>query len=145
MWILQFLPFWIFYTILFVGVIVFASTYLIKFIPIPAIYLYKTPLQIISMFLIVIGVYMSGSIANENSWLLKVKDLEIKVAQAEAKSQEVNVKIVEKFITKTQIVREKGAEIVRYVDKEIVKYDSKCEVPKEAISVINKAAESISK
>lgn len=145
MWILQFLPFWIFYTILFVGVIVFASTYLIKFIPIPAIYLYKTPLQIISMFLIVIGVYMSGSIANENLWLLKVKDLEIKVAQAEAKSQEVNVKIVEKFITKTQIVREKGAEIVRYVDKEIVKYDSKCEVPKEAISVINKAAESISK
>lgn len=145
MWILQFLPFWIFYTILFVGVIVFASTYLIKFIPIPAIYLYKTPLQIISMFLIVIGVYMSGSIANENSWLLKVKDLEIKVAQAEAKSQEVNVKIVEKFITKTQIVREKGAEIVRYVDKEIVKYDSKCEVPKEAISAINKAAESISK
>jgi len=145
MWILQWLPFWIFYAILFVGIIGFASTYLLRFIPIPAVYMYKTPIQLVSIVFIVIGVYMSGSIANEEAWLAKVKELEVKVAQAEAKSQQVNVKIVEKVVTKTQVVRERGNDIVRYVDREVVKYDSKCEIPKEAVSAVNQAAEGVKK
>jgi hypothetical protein len=145
MWILQWLPFWIFYAILFVGIIGFSTTYLLRFIPIPAVYMYKTPIQLVSIVFIVIGVYMAGSIANEEAWLAKVKELEVKVAQAEAKSQQVNVKVVEKVVTKTQVVRERGNDIVRYVDREVVKYDSKCEVPKEAVSAINQAAEGVKK
>jgi hypothetical protein len=145
MWILQWLPFWIFDAILFVGIIGFATTYLLRFIPIPAVYMYKTPIQLVSIVFIVIGVYMAGSIANEEAWLAKVKELEVKVAQAEAKSQQVNVQVVEKVVTKTQVVRERGDDIVRYVDREVVKYDSKCEIPKEAVSAVNKAAEGVKK
>lgn len=93
----------------------------------------------------VIGVYMSGAISNEEAWLAKVKDLEVKVAEAEAKSQQVNVQVVEKVVTKTQVVREKGKDIVQYVDREVVKYDSKCEIPKEAVSAVNQAAEGVKK
>jgi hypothetical protein len=107
--------------------------------------MYKTPIQLVSIVFIVIGVYMSGSIANEEAWLAKVKELEVKVAQAEAKSQQVNVKVVEKVVTKTQVVRERGDDIVRYVDREVVKYDSKCEIPKEAVSAVNQAAEGVKK
>jgi hypothetical protein len=99
----------------------------------------------VSILFIVIGVYMAGSIANEEAWLAKVKELEVKVAQAEAKSQQVNVQVVEKVVTKTQVVRERGNDIVRYVDREVVKYDSKCEVPKEAVSAVNQAAEGVKK
>ena len=107
--------------------------------------MYKTPIQLVSILFIVIGVYMAGSIANEEAWLAKVKELEVKVAQAEAKSQQVNVKVVEKVVTRTQVVRERGNDIVRYVDREVVKYDSKCEVPKEAVSAVNQAAEGVKK
>ena len=107
--------------------------------------MYKTPIQLVSILFIVIGVYMAGSIANEEAWLAKVKELEVKVAQAEAKSQQVNVQVVEKVVTKTQVVRERGNDIVRYVDRELVKYDSKCEVPKEAVSAVNQAAEGVKK
>lgn len=88
---------------------------------------------------------MSGAISNEEAWLAKVKELEVKVAQAEAKSQEVNVQVVEKVVTKTQVVRERGKDIVQYVDREVVKYDSKCEIPKEAVTAVNQAAEGAKK
>jgi len=88
---------------------------------------------------------MSGAISNEEAWLAKVKDLEVKVAEAEAKSQQVNVQVVEKVVTKTQVVRERGKDIVQYVDREVVKYDSKCEIPKEAVTAVNQAAEGVKK
>ena len=57
------------------------------------------------------------------------------------------MKIVEKVVTKTQIVKTRGQDIIKYVDKEIVKYDTKfapggvCEIPKEFIEAHNRAAE----
>jgi hypothetical protein len=71
----------------------------------------------------------------------------VKLAKAEAESQKENVKIVEKIVTKTQIVKERGADIIRYVDREVVKYDTKfapggvCEIPNEFIKAHNDAAE----
>jgi hypothetical protein len=146
MWILQWLPDWIFYAILAIGLIGFLITYFLKFIPIPGLYMYKTPVQIVSLIMIVVGVYMSGSIANEEAWQAKVKELELKIAAAQVESEKENVQIVEKVVTKQQIVREKGQEIIKYVDKEIIKYDTKflpggeCEMPKEFIKVLNDAA-----
>jgi uncharacterized membrane protein len=141
MWILQWLPYWIFYGIFFAGVIGFLVTYLLRFIPIGPLYVYKTPIQIVSVLLIMLGTYMSGAISNEEAWQARVKEMEVKVAESEAKAAKANTKIVEKVVVKTEIVREKGNEIIKYVDREIVKYDAKCEIPKEVVNVVNKAAE----
>lgn len=147
MWILKWLPFWIFYTLLGIGLLGLAATYLLKFLPIPAIYIYKTPIQLGSIVLIVLGTYMSGAISNEEAWLARVKELEAKVEAAQIESEKENVKIETKVITKTQIIKQQGEEIIKYVDKEIVKYDTKflpggeCEIPKEFIITHNKAAE----
>jgi len=143
MWILKWLPFWIFYALLAIGLLGLAATYLMRFLPIPGLYMYKTPIQLGSVVLIVLGTYMSGAISNEEAWLARVHELEIKVKEAEAKSAEENVKIVEKVVTKTNVIREKGKDIIQYVDKEVVKYDSKCEIPKEAVIAVNKAAEGV--
>lgn len=147
MWILKWLPFWFFYAILGVGLIGLAVTYLLKFIPLPTIYIYKTPIQLGSIALIVLGTYMSGAISNEEAWLARVKELETKIEAAQVESTKENVKIETKIVTKTQIVKERGQNIIQYIDKEIVKYDTKflpggeCEIPKEFINTHNKAAE----
>jgi hypothetical protein len=147
MWILKWLPFWFFYAILGVGLIGLAVTYLLKFIPLPAIYIYKTPIQLGSIALIVLGTYMSGAISNEEAWLDRVKELETKIEAAQVESTKESVKIETKFVTKTQIVKERGQNIIQYIDKEIVKYDTKflpggeCEIPKEFIHTHNKVAE----
>jgi hypothetical protein len=143
MWILEWLPNWIFYAILFIGVIGFLITYLLKFIPIPALYMYKAPIQIVSVIFIVIGVYMAGSIANNESWLAKVKEVEAKLAEAEAKGAVETVKIVEKVVVQQKVIKEKGKDIIQYVDREVVKFDNKCEIPPAFVDVHNKAAEKI--
>ena len=84
---------------------------------------------------------MIGAISNNDAWLAKIKDLETKVAQAEAKSATINTDIVEKVITKTQVIKQRGEDIVRYVDREVVKYDTTCVIPKEFVLIHNRAAE----
>ena len=145
MWILQWLPDWIFYAIFFVGLLGLLATYVMKFIPL--VNVYRTPIQAISILAIAIGTYMSGAISNEESWQAKVKEMEAKVAAAEIESQKENVKIVEKVVKKTEYITRKGQDIIQYVDREVVKYDTKfapsgvCELPNEFIKAINNAAE----
>jgi uncharacterized membrane protein len=145
MWILSWLPNWIFYAIFFAGLLGLLATYIMKFIPF--VYVYRTPIQAISILAIVIGTYMSGAISNEEAWQAKVKEMELKVAAAEVKSVKENIKIVEKVVTKTEYITRRGQDIIQYVDKEVVKYDTKfapsgvCELPKEFIKAINNAAE----
>jgi len=149
MWIINLLPNWIFYGILLLGVIGLTATYLVKIIAkfIPPLYVYKIPIQVVSISMIVFGVFMVGAIHNNNEWEARVKELEVKVKVAEEKSQQVNKEIVTKIVTKNKIIKEKGDEVVKYIDREVVKYDTKflpggeCEIPKEFIQAINKAAE----
>lgn len=140
MWILKWLPDWIFYGLLLIGLFGYAVTYLLRFIPVPAIYIYKTPIQLVSIALVVIGTFMSGAIHEQAAWLARVKEMEARVAEVEQKSEIVNTEIQTKIVTKTQIIKEKGDEIVKYVDREIVKYDETCVIPKDVVDTINKAA-----
>ena len=145
MWILQWLPNWIFYGIFFAGLLGLIATYIIKFIPF--VYVYRTPMQAISILAIAIGTYMSGAISNEEAWQARVKEMEVKVAAAEVQSVKENIKIVEKVVKKTEYITRKGQDIIQYVDREVVKYDTKfapsgvCELPNEFIKAINNAAE----
>lgn len=132
---------WIFYAIFFLGVMGFISSLIMRFIP--AIYLYKTLIQVVSIVLIAIGTYMSGAISNEEAWQARVKELEVKVAESETKSAQENVKIVEKIVYKDKIVKEKGQDIIKYIDREvvkkeeIVKFIENCPIPKEIVDVHN--------
>jgi uncharacterized membrane protein len=145
MWLLHWLPNWIFYAVLLAGVFGLVVSYFTRLVPF--LYMYKTPIQLASIVAIVIGTFMSGAIYDNDTWEARVKEMEAKVAAAEAQSKEENVKIVEKVVTKTKTIKTRGEEIVKYVDKEVVKYDTKflpggeCEIPKEFIKAINDAAE----
>jgi uncharacterized membrane protein len=147
MWILQWLPNWIFYGIFFAGLLGLLATYIMKFIPL--VYVYRTPIQAVSVLLIAIGTYMSGAISNEEAWQARVKEMEAKVEAAAVESAQENVKIVEKVVKKTEYIKTRGKDIVTYIDKEVVKYDTKflpggqCEIPKEFIEAHNKAAEAL--
>ena len=144
MWILEWLPNWMFYAIFFAGILGVIATYVLGFIPFLSAY--KIPIQVISIIAIVVGTYMAGAISNEESWLAKVKDVEAKVAEVQVQSAKENIKIVEKVVKKIEIVKVQGNEVIKYVDREVVKYDTKfapggiCEIPKEFFIAHNDAA-----
>ena len=122
-----------------------AAAFFIKNIPV--INQYRTPAQVLGIALLVIGVYWRGGYAVEQEWRERVAEVEARVAAAEAKSAEENVKIVTKVVTKTQVIRTRGETITKYIDREIVRYDEKfakggvCEIPQEFIKAHNSAAE----
>jgi uncharacterized membrane protein len=144
MWLLSFLPDWWFYALLALGLAGIFVSYLMSFIPFVS--MYRNLIQATSIVAIVIGTYMSGAISNEDKWQLKIKDLELKISQSETQSAEENIKIVEKIIVKKQIVKERGEEVIKYIDREVVKYDTKfiqggdCELPNEFFDALNQAA-----
>ena len=140
MWILNILPDWLFYAMFFVGVIGFAITYLLKWIPIPTIYVYKTPIQLVSIALVALGTFMSGAVWNQKTCLEKVHKLEKQVAEAEAKAERASAEVVVKYITKTQVVKEKGDEVITYIDREVVKIDEHCKLTAEAVKAHNDSA-----
>ena len=158
MWILHLLPNWFFFVLSFIGTLVFAATYFLKYIPIPALYMYRTTIQAASVLLIFVSMFFAGVMYNENSWLEKAQEMENKVKQAEEKSKEANTVIEEKLVEKTKIVKEKGQDIIKYIDRwntkeiikevegperikreEVIKYIENCPVPKEMIDIHNKA------
>lgn len=148
MWLLNFLPDWFFYGTLALSIAGFAATYVMSILKfIPFIYTYKKIVQFASVAIMAISLFMLGANYNNNVWEERVKEMEAKVAAAEAQSAEENVKIVTKVKYKKKIIHERGQEIIKYIDREIVKYDVKfapggiCEIPKEFIESLNKAAE----
>jgi hypothetical protein len=145
MFIISFLPDWVFHTIAILG----ALGTLVGFVlgMLPGVKTYLLPIRIISLLLLSLGLFLEGGLADYQAWEAKVKEVEAKLAEAEAKSAKENTKIVEKVVTKTQVVRTRGETITKYIDREIVKYDEKfakggeCEIPKEFIKAHNDAAE----
>ena len=136
MWYLQFVPHWIFYGILGIGIfgILFS-----RFIP----SYYKTAAQAVSYLAFAFGLFMTGAVKGSESLLAEMKDLREKVTVAEEQSVQETVKIETKYVNKTQVIRERGEDVLKYVDREVVKYDSTCVIPKEFIEANNKAAEKL--
>jgi hypothetical protein len=137
-WILTFVPAFVFHLALIVGVIgLFVASFLGAF---PFISQYKLPIQLVALVLTIGAVFFQGALAYKHSVAVEVAELKLKLQKAETKSVGTNVEIVEKIVTDTQIIREKGKTITEYVDREVVKYDNFCELPAEVINAHNMAA-----
>ena len=158
MWILSILPDAAIHIIFGLGILGTIAGFVLGFIPF--VKTYQFAIQICSIVILVFGVYLEGGLAENKEWELKVKEMEAKVAQAEAQSTNKNTEIQEKVVENTKVIREKGRDIIKYVDRwntkevikevegperirreEVIKYIENCPVPKEMINIHNQATE----
>jgi len=138
MWILHFLPNWIFNLLFFLAIIGYLISKTVKFVPMLG--MYATPIKYGSIGLIFFSTYMMGGIADNEAWLKRVKEMEAKIAILQEKSEKTNVKIVKQIVIKQVAVQAKQVETIKYIDREIVKYDQTCKIPQEVVHVVNEAA-----
>jgi len=144
MWLMNFLPNWIFHIILLAGILGLVASFMLKFIPF--ISTYTLPIQVASILLLVAGVWFEGAISNQTAWETRVKEMQVKVAEAEAKSAEANSQIVTKIVKKTKRIHDKGDNIITYIDREVVKnnevikFVENCPIPEIIINTHNAAA-----
>ena len=141
MWIINFLPNWIFHLLFLAGLLALIASFIVKAIPL--LTQYRIPVQIGAVTAILIATWFEGAISNQNVWVAKVKEMEVKVAEAEKQAQNTNTEIKEKIVKQIQIVKTRGNDVIQYVDREVVKYDSRCEIPQEFVKAHNAAAEKI--
>ena len=138
MWIINWLPEFVVHLIFLAGIAGTIAGFVLGFIPF--ISKYKLPIQIISLLLLSLGVYLEGGLAEKAKWELRVKEMEKKVAEAEAKSAVINTEIVEKVVTQKQVIKVKGDKVIEYIDREVKVFDNTCTVPEIAIKAHNMAA-----
>jgi len=117
----------------------FLLKYLIRLLPALAPHIKIA--QIISVAVLVLGVYFKGGYSTEMAWRERVAEMESKIAQAQEQSQAANETIDSKAKEKIKIIREKGVIIKQYVDREVTKYDNTCVIPQEVVRAHNAAAE----
>lgn len=114
---------------------------------IPLIWQYQLPFKVLGIALLVAGVYFRGGYAVEAEWRERVAEVEAKLAVAEQKSAETNTKIDTAAKEKIRIIRGQTQIVRQYIDREVVKYDTKfmpggqCEIPQEFVQAHNKSAE----
>jgi uncharacterized membrane protein len=141
MWFFTFAPDWVTHLIFAVGLIGILVGFLLNFIPF--VKPYKLAIQVISLLIFTFGVYLQGGLADNKEWELKASQLKAQIAEMEANMAKADVQVVEKVVTKKQVIREKGQQVIKYVDREVVKYDTKfvqggeCEIPKDVFKVYN--------
>lgn len=139
MWIIKFLPEFVIHMIFLLGIIGVIAGFVLSFIPFVG--KYKLPIQIVSILILSLGLYLEGGLAEKARWEMEVKDMEVRIAKAEAEAAKVNIEIVEKVIKETQVIKEKGQKVIEYIDREVKVFDDKCSIPEVAIFAHNMAAE----
>jgi len=97
--------------------------------------------KIASIAAIALSIYLLGMLYVNNWWKDKAAQLEQQVVELAQKSAETNAVIKNRLVTKTEIVKVRGDDIVQYVDREVVKYNAQCTIPPEFVTAHNRAAE----
>ena len=142
MWLLHLLPdaflIWIINLLLIGGLIGIVVGFLGS--KLPFVGAYATTIKVASIVVFCIGLYWKGGYSVEQDWRERVAQLEEKVKDAEAKSQQTNVVIETKIRERTKRVVETRERIVEKI-KEMEKIiDAKCELDPSVISILNEAA-----
>jgi hypothetical protein len=135
---------WIVDFMLIAGVLTTVAGFFAKFIPF--VNNYRIPVQITGIVLLTLGVYFKGGYSTEMAWRERVREAEAKVAAAEKLSAETNTQIITKLVNNTKVIREKGQDIVSYIDREVVRnqevirFVEICPIPSIIIDTHNAAA-----
>lgn len=137
MWILSFIPDIIIHLAALVGVVaLLVITFFGHIIPLA----YRMPVKLGAIAVLILALFLEGANYNNNAWIARVKEMEAKVAVAEQQAKEANDKLDKASENKIAALKTKQVVVKQYIDKEIVKYNNTCVIPKEFIEVHNKAA-----
>jgi len=111
----------------------------------PALAPYHLLIQIVSIALLVLGVYFKGGFDTEASWREKVRIAEEKARIAEEQARVVNEVVVTKYRDKVKTIKE---QVIVYQDriKEVEKViDKDCKVAPQVVDIHNDAAKNVKK
>jgi len=106
----------------------------------PALAPYHLILQIISIVLLVGGVYLKGGYGVEMEWREKVRIAEEKARIAEQQAKELNTKLDAEIKKKQKVIVENRVVYQERIKEVATVIDKECKVAPEAVDIHNSAA-----
>lgn len=138
LFILNFLPEWLWPLLLVVGIAGYTIGHFSYYFPLirPQALLIK----IVSCTVIASTIFILGMQYTNQIWKQAAAELQAKIAAAEEKAAQVNTVIEEKLVTQVKVVKVQGETVTKFIDREVVKYDSECKVPPTLVKALNLSA-----
>lgn len=146
MFLLSFIPdallAWVVNGVLIAGIVGFAISFFFGFIVrwLPSIAPYHLLIQILSIVLLVGGVYFKGGYSVEMEWRAKVAALEEQIKIAEAKSAQANEDLEKVRKEKVKVIRDTKIVVQEKIVKVAQQIDAECKVDPNAVKILNEAA-----
>lgn len=138
MWVLSFLPEWVFHLMLCIGLLGTVGGWVLK--KFPTLSAHSTLIQITGIVLLIVSIWYEGGIAKDAEYRLKIAELSQKASEAEAKAAEANAQIEYIYVNKVQKIKDVQIVIKERVIKDASVIDKNCKVSPEAISLVNASA-----
>ena len=132
MWLINWLPQWVFYTTLITGGIFAVGASILNI----------RSVQLVSIILVGLSALYIGGIQTQQMWQARVEKMQQKVALAEQKSAEINTKIITKTLTKIKVVKQITNADTQYITQYVAKdFDSECKLTAASILLHNSASQ----
>ena len=140
MWLLSFIPdsflVWVINIALIAGAGAFVLGHLTKWIPFAG--KQALILRLVGLVVLIPALYFKGGYGVEMEYRARIAEMQAKIAIAEEKSKQENVKIVEKIVSETKIIREDTAETNYLIEQMKGQLNrAGCELTSEAIDLYN--------
>jgi hypothetical protein len=117
MWLLNFLPDFFVHLIFLAGLLGTIAGFVLGFIPL--ISRYKLPIQIVSIVLLSVGLWLEGGLANEARYKSEHERLKAEIAIKEAKAKELNTQLSRASAERDAAISQKGEKITQTIDRYI--------------------------
>lgn len=138
MWILDWLPDFVFHLIFLVGILAIVVGYFLN--GIPFVSKNAKPIQIAGILLTVVGVWFEGGIANDAHWEKRVADLKLKIARAEAASAEANAALTQALANNSILIKENNAAQKQRLKDQADLLNKECRINQNVLNILNDAA-----
>ena len=137
MWILKFLPDFVFHLIFIAGLLGLGASFVLKFVPF--VTQYRVPIQVAASILIAIGLYMEGAISDNTAWVDRVHQMEKKVAEAQAQSADANTRLVTEIARNREKIATNQQAVKQAIQQNIQAINRQCKLTDVSVEMYNQA------
>lgn len=138
MWILNFVPDFVFHLLLIASLLALAGSFVLD--SIPFVSTNAKAIQLASAVVLAITLFFEGAISDNDAWKARVQALELKVAKAETESAEANGKLSKQLAAKDKEIALAQVELKNRIRAGAAAMDAVCKIPADVVAILNDAA-----
>lgn len=134
LWLFNYIPLTFVYIMLAVGVALFL---LAEVVSIKTAFASAAAIRILAILLMALSIFFMGISYSEQEFKKQIDKMTAEITRIQEEAKQITQQVVIKYIYRDKIIKEKGDEIIKYVN---TKNDADCNLHNSTIELLNSAA-----